>query len=566
MTRRLTRLLAGALGLVLLAAGWLFFGPTQVGGTTSYAVIVGNSMEPTLQRGDLAVIRKRDSYRPGDVVLYESAQLGAKVLHRIVRVEGSRFVLKGDNNSFLDDEQPTDDRIIGTLWINAPKVGLATEWLREPLNAALLVGLSTMLALGGGVGVGASRRRRRRPRAQEESLGAPASTRADDAGPDPLPLLGAAGVALLLCAGVGILAFTRPSTTTEPVAEAYVHQGRLEYSSDVRRSAVYPDGRVSTGDPVFLRLVPALKLSFDYRVESRAPVQARGRVRLDARISDGRGWERVLPVGRERAFEGPRATVAGTLDLAALQRLTEELRALTGSGQVVYTVSVLPRVTVTGQAGRDPIDATFAPALDFELGDLRLQPKLDGSGAGLGPFSPREAGSGTRVVAGRLELGPLALPVRTARRLSLIGLVASFLLGLLALVALAQRNRAEEHVRIEARHGHLLLPVAARSQEWSRVTDLEDVESLVRLAGHRNRMVLHLVEGGQHSYLVEDGSSVFRYRTGVPAPAPPPPPAQGPTPKPPRGVEPEGEALVGSGGRRFRARRRFGRRRCQDDW
>lgn len=565
MTRRLTRLLAGALGLVLVAAGWFFFGPTQVGGTTSYAVIVGNSMEPTLQRGDLAVIRKRDSYRPGDVVLYESSDLGAKVLHRIVRVEGSRFVLKGDNNSFLDDEQPTDDRIIGTLWINAPKVGLATQWLHEPLHASLLVGLSTLLALGGGVGAGVSRRRRRRPHEQEVSPGAPAPARAGAAGPDPLPLLGAAGVALLLCAGVGILAFTRPATTTEPLAEAYVHQGRLEYSSDVRRSAVYPNGRVSTGDPVFLRLVPVLKLSFDYRIESRMPVQARGRVRLDARISDGRGWERMLPVGRERAFEGRHATVAGTLDLAALQRLTDELRALTGSGQVVYTLTVLPRVTVTGQAGRDPIDATFAPALRFELGDLRLQPTLDGSGAGLGPFSPREAGSGTRVAEGRLELGPLALPVRTARWLSLIGLVALFLLGLLALVALAQRNRAEEHVRIAARYGHLLLPVAARSQDWSRVTDLVDVESLVRLAEHRNRMILHLAENGQHSYLVEDGSSVFRYRTGVPRPEPLPP-AQGPAPKPPRGVEPGGKALVGSGGGRSRARRRFGRRRSHDDW
>ena len=44
--------------------------------------------------------RKQTVYRVGDVVLYDSRELGTKVLHRIVRIEGGRFVLKGDNNSF----------------------------------------------------------------------------------------------------------------------------------------------------------------------------------------------------------------------------------------------------------------------------------------------------------------------------------------------------------------------------------------------------------------------------------------------------------------------------------
>ena len=83
----------------------MFFAPAQVGGGTSYAIIVGNSMEPKLHRGDLAVVRKRSTYRAGDVVLYDSRELGSKVLHRIVRVENGRFVLKGDNNSFLDSER-----------------------------------------------------------------------------------------------------------------------------------------------------------------------------------------------------------------------------------------------------------------------------------------------------------------------------------------------------------------------------------------------------------------------------------------------------------------------------
>jgi signal peptidase I len=162
-TGRVTGILTGVLAAVALGAAWIFFAPAQVGGGTSYAIIVGNSMEPKLHRGDLAVVRRQSVYRVGDVVLYDSRELGSKVLHRIVRVEDGRYVLKGDNNSFLDAEHPTEEQIVGTLWVTAPSVGRATEWLRQPLHSALLVVLVTLIALGGGLGAGASVRRGARP-------------------------------------------------------------------------------------------------------------------------------------------------------------------------------------------------------------------------------------------------------------------------------------------------------------------------------------------------------------------------------------------------------------------
>ena len=59
-------------------------------------------------------------------------------------------MLKGDNNSFIDAEHPTEEQIVGSLWVTAPAVGRAAEWLREPMHSALLVGLVTLIALGGG--------------------------------------------------------------------------------------------------------------------------------------------------------------------------------------------------------------------------------------------------------------------------------------------------------------------------------------------------------------------------------------------------------------------------------
>ena len=563
--RSLTRVFAGALGLLILAAGWLFFGPTQVGGTTSYAVIVGTSMEPMLHRGDLAVIREESTYRAGDVVHYEAPELGSNVLHRIVRVQDGRFVLKGDNNDFLDSEQPTEAQIVGKLWLSAPQVGRVTDWLHTPSHAALLVGLATLLALGGGAGIGAARRRRSRGETARPER-APRSASVGSG--DPLPVLGALGVASVFFAVLAILSFTRPVTVTQPVAEAYVHQGRFEYSASVPRNQVYPDGRVTTGEPIFLRLVPRLRVTFGYRLEARQPVQANGHVRLDARLSDGRGWERLVQLAPERSFRGEHVSVRGTIDLRAIQALVEDVRGLTGSSQATYTLTVLPRVTVTGKAGRDPIEATFAPSLPFDLGDLRLQPNLQQSGSGVGPFAPREAGGGTHVAAGRLELGALSLPVRTARRLSLIGLVASLLLGGLALAALLQRYRGEEHERIAARYGQLLLPVRSRPQEWARATDLADIGSLVRLAEQHERMIFHHSEGDEHSFVVDDGGSLFRYRT-KPAPvrlAPPSLPSLRADDA--EAVKPAEPALVPGGQptKRHQPRRRFSRRRDNEDW
>jgi signal peptidase I len=503
-------MVTGLFAAAALVAAWMFFAPAQLGGGTSYAIIVGNSMEPKLHRGDLAVVRERSTYRVGDAVLYDSRELGSKVLHRIVRVEDGRFVLKGDNNSFLDAEHPTEEQIVGSLWVTAPAVGRATEWLREPLHSALLVGLVTLIALGAGIGTGAALRRgaqHRKPSPHVAPL-----PRAPRTIPEELkPLLIGLAVAAAACVALAVVSFGRPLNGTETVEAAYAHQGRFEYEARVARTAAYPDGQVSTGEPVFQRLVPRLRVTFSYRLESELPVTTSGRIALDARISDGRGWERILPLAAERPFSDSGSTVSGVLDLERLQRITDEVRELTGSGQTAYTVAVLPRVDVAGRVGGEPVDATFAPALSFDVGDLRLQPSLDGS-EGVGPFAPREPGSGTRVAPAEISLGALSLSVANTRRISLLGIAALLLLGGLALAAGRRRPGGDEYERILARYGHLLLPVSAHSGDWEHVIELADMEALARLAEHQGKLILHLAEANDRSYVVEDGSTVYRYR------------------------------------------------------
>ena len=68
---------------VLLGA-WIFLAPTKLGGTSTYSITDGISMNPLLYKGDFAVIRSQSSYHVGDVVLYQSQVLHRPVLHRCV--------------------------------------------------------------------------------------------------------------------------------------------------------------------------------------------------------------------------------------------------------------------------------------------------------------------------------------------------------------------------------------------------------------------------------------------------------------------------------------------------
>ena len=153
--RRLFKILASAVLAALFVAGWIAVGPRQLGGRASFAVIVGTSMEPKLHRGDLVVLHEAGGYRVGDVVAYRSALLHRTVLHRIVAERGGHYVLKGDNNDFLDPDRPDRGRVLGKQWVRVPGVGARLEQLRTPRAAALFVGFLVLLSgLGAVLGCG----------------------------------------------------------------------------------------------------------------------------------------------------------------------------------------------------------------------------------------------------------------------------------------------------------------------------------------------------------------------------------------------------------------------------
>jgi signal peptidase I len=512
MTRRTaTKIASFVVIFAALAAAWAVLAPPELGGSTRYVILDGTSMEPYLHAGDLAVVRRQESVEKGDVVLYSHPQLGAHVLHRVVRDRGGRYVLKGDNNDFLDDVRPTADEIEGQLWFSLPRLGSAIVWARQPLHAGLIVFGLAFLALGGGAALS----RTRRPSSTRGiAAAAPSDRRATSrSGRGAAQIV--LGVGLAGLAVFGLLAVTslsRSATRAETVPDAYEHVGTFSYGAPVEESDVYPDGLVDTGESIFLQLVPALDVAFDYRLEGDGTADVSGTVELTAVLSDGAGWIRRIPFGEPTEFAGPTARATGSLDLAALAGIVEELRLLTGSGTTTFALGIVAGVDVRGRVADEPVKQTFAPELPLLLDTVSVRPNSSAGDATI--FSSRRGETITVRSPSSLSIGRVNLSVSNARRLGLVGLVLATLIAIVGAVLFA-RTRTGGEPSASLFGDRMITIVGPPATESGSVTDLADAESLYRVAEHYDRVVLHWREGRGHVYQVDDGGSLYRYRVGI---------------------------------------------------
>jgi signal peptidase I len=148
-------------GMILLLV-WLTIWPAQLGGGADYVTTFGNSMEPGIHSGDLIITKPASSYGPGDAVAYRSDALRTVVLHRIVSVEDGRYTFQGDNNSWLDPTPPTEEQLVGKMWVLVPQGGI---WLQRLTSLPVLVGIGVFLVLLNSIGeIDRTRRSRQRRR------------------------------------------------------------------------------------------------------------------------------------------------------------------------------------------------------------------------------------------------------------------------------------------------------------------------------------------------------------------------------------------------------------------
>jgi signal peptidase I len=516
----------------LVAAGlfWLNFAPTRLGGDSIYVVTSGISMEPRFHTGDLAILRPASPYEVGEIVGYRSPHIGI-VMHRIIGEKGGDFLMKGDNNNFVDEYHPAPSDVVGRLWLHVPKVG---HLINSQRNRETSVAVAAV-AMAGVIGVPAEReRRRRRKRARRDGTSAsnaksfrPPSHRSRGGGP-VMAVIGLPGqvaasiisVVALAALVLGAFSFTHSTTAVTTEHLSYRQTGTWSYSAHAKGD-VYANGVVTTGQPIFLAVAPVVKVAFSYKFVSALPTRLTGRAGLTAVLTSSAGWSHTLPVGPKTSFSGTGVQLTGTLNLPAIERLLASIAAQIGSGTgagVSYTLALEPTVQVSGLlGGSSPLRGSFDPPLSFTLAGNEAQLNSGQSGS-------------TTTLAQLVQpstAGFVGVPRTTSANLSFLGLhpsvsasreVAAWVLlaCVLALLGLGfllwKASRAAETDRIGARYGSILVaverPEALGEAGSVRVANVED---LVKIAEHEGRMILHCAGESGRDYFVQDQALTYLY-------------------------------------------------------
>jgi signal peptidase I len=525
-TRHTRKLVASALGLIVLGCLWFWFAPVALGGSTNYVVTDGVSMKPRFHTGDLAIVRSQSSYHVGEIVAYNNRMLGTIVLHRIIARAGSRYIFKGDNNHFVDFEHPVASQLVGALWLHIPSAGADLQSIRSPALIGVLVAVGVLLLTG--AAFTQRRRRRHRQRRAGGNAQPPPRRLAQDAAARSLGVLAIGLLALLPFVVLALLAFTRPPTAAHPYTIPYNQSGTLSYSAAAAPGPAYPGGRAVTGDPLFTHVVSAVEFRFGYRLHAAARHSLTGRASLEATVASTSGWQRTLELAAPTHFHGDRALVTGTLDLTSLLALIHSVETTTKvSGS--YTLTILPHVSATGSLDAVPLHSTFSPRIQFSLTQLEAQPVITaGSSPASGPavgqspaslFAPSASGAvtGRRSQPLSLSFGVARLSVATARTIAL-GAIAIIVCVLLASLVLVKSRPRDEAAAIRARYGRAIVPVArVRELPGVAVIDVADMEALARIAEHYDRSILHETAGEGEAFWVTDESGQFRYAVGASA-------------------------------------------------
>jgi hypothetical protein len=267
---------------------------------------------------------------------------------------------------------------------------------------------------------------------------------------------------------LGGAAWTSPALVPVTRPMPLHQQVSMTYAAPAARGVAYPTGTLRTGDPVFLRLVPRVKVRVAYRAVSKVggPITSdlHGTRRVTAELRAANGWHRGFQLLPRKAFTGAGYTSTATLDLARVRRLIAGMSRSTGIANQTYTLSIRNEIALSGSLfdpigptdgygnrPRTQLRQTFFPELTFRYDGRQLQ--LLGSATAGATGQRSEVAAITRTNApvvrdqtstalvagtdhGRLDVLGLTLSVRRLRH---VGLVAGLVLLLIA--ALGQRSR-----------------------------------------------------------------------------------------------------------------------------
>jgi len=142
----------GVLAVVLLTVSYGTWTGLKIALNTEYPVlvVVSGSMIPTLNQGDIIIIRGADArtISPETIIVFHSPRdYKTLIVHRVKEVFRSQggiyFITKGDNNPVQDNWNPEpgvpSKLVVGSYVAKIPYIGHIVMKMREPLGIAIIV-------------------------------------------------------------------------------------------------------------------------------------------------------------------------------------------------------------------------------------------------------------------------------------------------------------------------------------------------------------------------------------------------------------------------------------------
>jgi signal peptidase I len=485
------------ISLVLMAIGWFLLAPVQMGGQATYVIISGNSMEPGFHLGDLVIVQQAPVYQVGDIVTYWNAELAHNVIHRIIGFETGHFILQGDNNSWIDSYRPTQDEIVGKLLIHIPTLGKAIEWARIPINMAVIT------AAMGGILMASTF-------TGPPQRGKNVKNKSGNFGFLEISI-SVLGLLALLFLGLGIFAFTRPTSRTRENLQ-YQQVGIFFYSA-AGTPGIYDSDTVHSGEPIFPKLTCALNLGFAYDLAGNQLQEVSGVQQLFAKVTDDQsGWQRTIQLKPQEPFNNTSFSTSATLDLCQIETLVAAVEEDTGFHPSTYTLVVYPAVSVTGKIAGQEFHDTFEPRLIFKFDKVHFYLDIDNSQIDPLHFSKPGSVNASGTEDNTMSILGLEPRVIDIRVISALGLSLSFAGALLLAMVMHGTAQRSQEAFIRMKYGSLLVDVYDRGLETLvPMIDVANIDDLAKIAERQNTMILHMARDFLHFYFVQNNGTTYRY-------------------------------------------------------
>ncbi|MEJ5201983.1 MAG: signal peptidase I [Anaerolineales bacterium] len=479
---------------------WVLFAPAKFGGSVEYLIVDGDSMLPALSKGDLVLLRGAALYQPGDVIAYRNPQFGI-VIHRILRQEGQRFVLKGDHNYWEDSYLPRNEDVIGKLWLRIPFLGKIFAYFRNPASFAFLIGLGTFL-IGMNFLASSSSRPNKKYKPMMDSLTrSVASWLAEKQNIYFITAYSTFILALVLA----LFAFIRPLRLTVPETIHYQQLGTYQYSAPMPEG-IYDNNRLESGGAIFPKVICQVSFQFAYNLLTPQPFRGSGWYQMDAIVSSSNGWQRKIPLIPSSPFEGNRLQQTAVLDICQIMGMIKTFEEETEVQNYQYYLTIKPTIEISGQMGDIPLKNGFDQPLRFviERQQIYLISEADNN--------PLQAVLDhtltlSKTIPNSLNIFGMALPVLTARWISGIGLlVALVALALPAYLIHLAEQRDEKLLARFAGAGRLVEVNNLPRLEGDHLVWMSSLDDLLRLAQQTEATIFfHLTHLSAYYFVRSEG-------------------------------------------------------------